>query len=91
MSAKITPVSKVMAALNPLVMLVSINIKKTGPIMKLRKKPSNIPVKNKSICKKMPILHWHLVGVFTNLQINYLTYSILPPIVTFSLTSFGVP
>src|SRR5690606_13756627 len=37
------------AALNPLVILVSINTKKTGPIIKLRKKPKDAPVKISSI------------------------------------------
>jgi hypothetical protein len=39
MSAIITPILKVIAALTPFVILVSINIKKTGPIKKERKKP----------------------------------------------------
>ena len=42
MSAIITPISNAIAALTPFVMLVSINIKKTGPIIKARKNPKGI-------------------------------------------------
>src|SRR5690554_4784638 len=48
-SARTTPKSNDKAARNPLVMLVSISIKKTGPIIKLRKKPKDAPVKISSI------------------------------------------
>jgi hypothetical protein len=41
-SAKITPKSKNSAALNPLTTLVSSKTKNTGPIIKLRKKPSGM-------------------------------------------------
>jgi hypothetical protein len=41
-SARITPKSKKIAALNPLTTLVSNKTKKTGPIIKLRKKPSGM-------------------------------------------------
>ena len=41
-SAKTTPASKTIAALNPLTTLVSSNTKNTGPIIKLRKKPSGM-------------------------------------------------
>ena len=44
-SAKTTPKSKINAALNPFIALVSINTKKTGPIMKLKKIPKGIPEK----------------------------------------------
>ena len=47
-SASITPISKAIAALKPLVILVSIRIKKTGPIIKLRKNPRVIPVNKPS-------------------------------------------
>jgi hypothetical protein len=42
MSEKITPKSKATAALNPLITLVSNSIKKTGPIIKAKKKPKGI-------------------------------------------------
>ena len=41
-SAKITPKSKNSAALNPLTTLVSSKTKNTGPIIKLKKKPSGM-------------------------------------------------
>ena len=42
MSARTTPRLKKIAALKPLTTLVSSNTKNTGPIIKLRKKPSGI-------------------------------------------------
>ena len=48
-SARITPKSKEIAALNPLVMLVSMRTKKTGPKTKLKKKPMDIAVKRSVI------------------------------------------
>ena len=41
----ITPRSKVIAALTPLVILVSIKVKKTGPTIKASPKPSKIALK----------------------------------------------
>ena len=41
-SAIITPKSKARAALNPLTILVSKRTKKTGPIIKARKKPNGM-------------------------------------------------
>ena len=41
-SANITPKSNATAARKPLVMLVSKSIKKTGPIIKAKKKPKGI-------------------------------------------------
>jgi hypothetical protein len=38
-SANITPISKIIAAFIPLLMLVSINVKKTGPTKKAKPKP----------------------------------------------------
>jgi hypothetical protein len=42
MSAKTTPKSNTIAALNPFTTLVSNKTKNTGPIIKLRKKPSGM-------------------------------------------------
>ena len=41
-TAKTTPKSNTIAALNPLTTLVSSSTKNTGPIIKLRKKPSGM-------------------------------------------------
>lgn len=49
MSANITPKSKATAALKPFVALVSISTKKTGPIIKAKKKPNGIAVCMSSI------------------------------------------
>ena len=38
----VSPISKTTAARKPFVILVSINTKKTGPIIKAKKKPSGI-------------------------------------------------
>ena len=50
-SPKTTPKSKTKAALNPYIILVSNNIKKTGPIIKLKKTPQGIPDKISLIMK----------------------------------------
>lgn len=50
-SPKTTPKSNTKAALNPFIILVSSNIKKTGPIIKLKNIPQGIPDKISFIIK----------------------------------------
>lgn len=90
-SAMITPESNVMAALNPFVMLVSIRIKKTGPIIKLRKKPNDIPVKNRSMRKKNANRFKLAFMCEYKFTLFYLIRSIVPAIDVFSFMSLGFP
>ncbi len=92
------PQSNVKAALNPLVILVSNNTKKPGPIEMASKKPQGIAAKMSCIIKCLVFSSFNNIRIYKKITSKirkrysyYFACSIDPPATLFSIVCLGLP